>query len=203
MPNRHRSFALPREVGRFPRATLRRKQPAPLESAPAGIAWASASADDTALQVLENTLRSACGVVGARGGFVVLLRDDTVMEISCAHALPGQAVLDAMLGSAARALHCALLESRRGLACKRGELLDETSKTSCPSVVSLPLELGAHRQGAFCLLRTDAERTLSELDFEILDALAGQAALALAASCQRTALNRLEASLRAIGPQAH
>lgn len=204
MPNRHRSSALQqqREARSFPRTTLRRRQTAPLESPQAGIAWASITPDDAALGVLRNTLRSACEVVGARGGFVVQLRDDTVMEISCAHALQGQAVLDAMLGNASRALHCALVESRPGLACPRGTLLAEPARSANPAVVSLPLELGSQRQGAFCLLRDDTERQLSELDFEILDALADQAALALGASCQRTALNRLEASLRAIGPQA-
>ncbi|HET9864812.1 MAG TPA: GAF domain-containing protein [Steroidobacteraceae bacterium] len=200
MSNRHRSFALPRGARNFPRMVLRRRRMAATENAPAGIAWAAAAADDTALQVLQNTLRSACDVIGARGGFVVQLRDDTVLEIACTHALPGQDVLDAVLGNAARALHRALLEARRGLACPRGELLVEPAHAASPAVISLPLELGPRRQGAFCLLRSNTERTLRALDFEILDALADQAALALAASCQRTALSRLEASLNAIGP---
>lgn len=186
----------------FPRSALRRRQTAPQDPTPAGIAWAAATADDDALQVLHNTLRSACSVIGAHGGFVVQLRDDTVLEIACAHALPGQEVLDAVLGMAARALHRTLLESSRGLACPRGELLVEPAHVAAPAVISLSLELGPNRRGAFCLLRKDHERGLSELDFEILDALAGQAALALAASCQRTALSRLEASLSAIGPLA-
>ncbi|NKF21387.1 GAF domain-containing protein [Solimonas marina] len=173
-----------------------------MEAQSAGIAWAATSADDAALGVLQNTLRSACGVVGARGGFVVQLRDDTVIEISCAHALAGHAVFEAVLGSAAAALRCALLESRRGLTCAQGELLEGCNDVSRPAVVSLPLELGTSRQGAICLLRSDTERVLSDLDFEILDALADQAALALGASCQRNALNRLEASLNAIGPQS-
>src|SRR3546814_1513075 len=120
--------------------------------------------------------------------------------MACAHAVPGQEGPDARLGIAARALHRTLLESSRGLAGPRGELLVEPAHAAAPAVISLPLELGPNRCGAFCLLRKDQERGLSELDFEILDALAGQAALALAASCQRTALNRLEASLSAIGP---
>lgn len=203
MSNRHRSFAPLRSVRTYPRSALRRRRAAPQETAPAGIAWAPATAaDDDALQVLHNTLRSACSVIGAYGGFVVQLRDDTVLEIACAHALPGQDVLDAVLGMAARALHRTLLEASRGLACPRGELLVEPAHMAAPAVVSLPLELGPNRRGAFCLLRKDHERGLSELDFEILEALAGQAALALAASSQRTALNRLEASLSAIGPPA-
>ena len=130
------------------------------------------------------------------------LRDDTVLEIACAHALPGQTVLDAVFGRASRALHRALLDAERALACPRGELLPAPQQ-AMPAVISLPLELGVHRRGAFCLLRDDSERQLSELDFEILEALAGQAALALAADCQRSALSRLEASLNAIGPQTH
>lgn len=200
MSNRHRLLAPSRGARVFPRSTLRRRRPA--QPAP-GIAWSATAADDTAQQVLHNTLRSACGVIGARGGFVVQLRDDTVIEIACAHALPGKDVLDAVLGAAARALHCALLETRRGLACPRGELLREPAAAAAPAVISLPLELGHRRRGAFCLLRQDSERSLSELDFEILDALAGQAALALGAACQRTALNRLEASLQAIAPPTH
>lgn len=195
MSNRHRSFAPPRGVRKFPSSALRRRRVTPQETSPADIAWAPATGDDDALQVLRNTLRSACCVVGAHGGFVVQVRDDTVLEIACAHALPGQDVLDAVLGMAARALHRTLLESARGLACPRGELLIEPAHVAAPAVVSLPLELGPNRQGAFCLLRKNHERELSELDFEILEALAGQAALALSASCQRTALSRLEASL--------
>ncbi|WP_083930907.1 GAF domain-containing protein [Solimonas variicoloris] len=202
MSNRHPRVAHLRGVRAFPRSALRRRRSAPLEQAPAGIAWAATSADDTVQQILDNTLRSACAVIGARGGFVVQLRDDTVLEIACAHALPGQDVFDAVLGTASRALHCALLEGRRGLACPGGKLL-EARQQAAPAVISLPLELGARRQGAFCLLREDSDRALNELDFEILDALAGQAALALAAACQRSALNRLEASLNAIGPQTH
>src|SRR3546814_15269721 len=80
-----------------------------------------------------------------------------------------------MLGMAARALHRTLLESSRGLACPRGELLVEPAHAAAPAVISLPLELGPNRCGAFCLLRKDQERGLSELDFDILDALAGQA----------------------------
>lgn len=202
MSNRHRSFAPLRGVRTLPRSALRRRRVAPQESALAGIAWAPATADDDALQVLHNTLRSACSVIGAHGGFIVQLRDDTVLEIACAHALPGQDVLDAVLGVAARALHRTLLESNLGLACPRGELLIEPAHRSAPAVVSLPLELGPNRQGAFCLLRRNPERGLSELDFEILEALASQAELALAAACQRTALSRLEASLSANGPLA-
>jgi GAF domain-containing protein len=202
LSNRHPLTAHARGVRAFPRTALRRRRTGTADTAPAGIAWAPTSADDTVQQVLSNTLRSACGVIGARGGFVVQLRDDTVLEIACAHALPGQAVLDAVFGRAARALHSALLDARRGLACSRGELLPEPLQAT-PAVISLPLELGQSRQGAFCLLRDNADRSLSELDFEILDALAGQAGLALAAACQRSALSRLEASLHAIAPQAH
>ncbi|WP_169729280.1 GAF domain-containing protein [Solimonas soli] len=183
----------------FSRNTQRRRRPPLSGQTPAGIAWASISADDSVQQVLHNTLRSACGVIGARGGFVVQLRDDTVLEIACAHALNGEAVLDAVFGRASRALHRALLDAERGLACPRGELLAEPLQAA-PAVISLPLELGVRRQGAFCLLRDNADRKLSALDFEILDALADQAALALAAACQRSALSQLEASLNATPP---
>lgn len=134
---------------------------------------------------------------------MVQLRDDTMLEICCSHALPGQEVFEAVLGWAAAALQCALLESRRGVTGELGELLSGAAMGARPTVVSLPLELGQRRHGAVCLLCSDTARRLSSLDYEILEALADQAALALAASCQRTALNRLEASINAISRQAN
>lgn len=196
MSNRHLWTAPPRGASAFSKNMLRRRRPKLSGPTPAGIAWAPAVADDSAQQVLHNTLRSACGVIGARGGFIVQLRDDTVLEIACTHALGGEAVLDAVFGSAARALHRALLDTARGLAGTEGELLPEPLQ-SAPAVISLPLELGVRRRGAFCLLRENSDRQLSGLDFEILDALADQAALALSAACQRSALSQLEASLNA------
>lgn len=161
------------------------------------VAWAPAPDDDAVQQVLINTLRSACEVIGARGGFAVILRDDTVFEIAGTHVLTSSEVLDSVLGPAAPALHLAMVERRRGLADAEGELFEDQAAT--PAIVSLPLELGQRRRGALCLLRPQATRHLRALDYEILDALAGQAALALGAACQRRALRRLEASLRSLG----
>lgn len=197
MPTRRPIFeASNRRTGLTP---LRPRRPRPLGRAlPARhVAWAPAPDDDAVQQVLINTLRSACEVISARGGFAVILRDDTVFEIAGTHVLTSSQVLDSVLGPAAAALHLAIVERRRGLADVDGELLDEPAAT--PVIVSLPLELGQRRRGALCLLRPQATRHLRALDYEILDALAGQAALALGAACQRRALRRLEASLRSLG----
>ena len=72
------------------------------------------------------------------------------------------------------------------------------SENRAPAVVALPLELGRNEHGALCMIRNGAPRHLSDLDLEILGALADQAALALRASNQQSALSRLAASLDAL-----
>ncbi|HEX4895019.1 MAG TPA: GAF domain-containing protein [Solimonas sp.] len=160
--------------------------------------WHPAAHDEPAQEILRNTLRSACELIGAERGFVIALREDVALEIACTRAMRQHELLDAVLGPAARALHRTLSEQAIGLADASGQalpMLDGYFEHNAPAVVSLPLEVGPRQRGALCLLRADAPRTLSDLDFEILEALAGQAALALAAASQQNALSRLAASL--------
>lgn len=163
------------------------------------IAWTS-SASEPAQQVLRNTLRSACEVIGARAGFTLQTREDAVFEVACSHCLGHAQLLDAVLGRAASALHRALVCGELGLADPTGTALAPASEAP-PAVVALPLDLGLRERGVLCLLRSDGPRALSELDLEILGALADQAALALRASNQEWALSKLVASLNALGPQ--
>lgn len=163
------------------------------------IAWTS-SASEPAQQVLRNTLRSACDVIGADAGFTLQTREDAVFEVACANRLGPTQLLDAVLGRAASALHRSLVFGELGLADPAGSALTPDAEAA-PAVVALPLDLGQRERGVLCLLRDDGPRGLSELDLEILGALADQAALALRASNQECALSKLAASLNAIGPQ--
>lgn len=177
------------------------RRPASGRSANAPLAWHDAARDEPARELLANTLCSACDLIGAERGFVLVLREETTLEVACTRGLPSQELLDLLFGVAARALHSALAKSSKGLGDAEGVLLSETGtipEPCAPAVVSLPLDLGSRQRGALCLLRAAEPRTLSELDFEILAALAGQAELALASASQRRALSRLEASLQAV-----
>lgn len=152
----------------------------------APLGWAPACGDSTVQRVLDNCLHSACALIGAHGGFIVVLRDDQGLDIAARHAMTAVAVLDATLGTAAAALHRALLDCR--------------ASTDAGCAVSIPMNVGAQTCGALCLLRDSDARRLGALDQEILDALAGQAALALAAGGHQLALDRLH---RHLAPGQH
>ncbi len=162
------------------------------------IAWGS-DASEPAQQVLRNTLRSACEVIGADAGFTLQTREDAVLEVACAHVLAPQQLLDAVLGRAAAALHKAMVGGELGLADRHGAALADRELPA--AVVALPLDLGSRQHGVLCLLRSGEARCLSDLDLEILDALADQTALALRASNQQSALSKLAASLNALTPE--
>jgi GAF domain-containing protein len=192
----HRSPVTPRGAAAIPQRNYRRRLL--LRGLQSAIAWAGASSEP-AQQVLSNTLRSACEVIGADAGFTLQTRDQSVLEVACTHRLSRPQVLDALLGRAAGALHRALFSGDLGLSDAGGAALPTTeSEQRAPDVVALPLELGRGERGALCLIRSGAPRHLSDLDLEILGALADQAALALRASNQQSALSRLAASLDAL-----
>ncbi len=187
----------------YSRQSAPRRRSAEARRSDIPLAWHDAARDEPACELLSNTLGSACELIDARSGFVLVLREETTLEIACTRALQPQELLDCLLGVAARALHRTLAWSEPGLADGEGTLLRRTEGTAecgVPAVVSLPLHLGLRQRGALCLMRSGAQRALSELDFEILEALAGQAELALGAASQRCALSRLEASLTAAAP---
>lgn len=195
--SKHQQLLRPQRVVGSPQSVvhrLRSVQPTlgvpPLDLAPV-------SSDETVQEILRNTLRSAYGVIGAQGGFVLLLTDDSVLEIATLHRVSNNDVLDSLFGWSAAGLHRALLDGARGLAGAEGQLLDEQQSEEPAVFLALPLDIDETRRGALCLLRKPDARPLKALDLEILDALAGQAALALAAGCQRYALSQLQAQLQA------
>ncbi len=185
-------------------SNARRRRALPQRTLSSPIAWRAQSSNEPAQGVLENTLRSACEVIGAQHGFVLLLRDETALEVSCAHQIKPRELLDAVLGCAGRALHRALSENAPGMCSGSGmahaEMSDSADSTA-PAVIALPLELGSRHRGALCLIQTGTPRQLSELDLEILSALSEQAALALQAANQQSALSRLAASLNGLSPR--
>jgi GAF domain-containing protein len=193
----HRSPVVRRGAATVPKQSLQRRRQL-LRGLRSAIAWAGATSEP-AQQVLSNTLRSACEVIGADAGFTLQMRDQSVLEVACTHRLTRPQVLDALLGHAASALHRALVSGDIGLADGSGLVLATAeSENRAPAVVALPLELGRNEHGALCMIRTGEPRHLSDLDLEILGALADQAALALRASNQQSALSRLAASLDAL-----
>ncbi len=198
----HRPPVAPRGAPSLPQITHRRR-PAPARSPHQGIAWAG-SGSEPAQEVLRNTLRSACEVIGANRGFVLQTGENAGLEVACSHQIRPRELLDMVLGRAARALHEAMIGETLGLADRVGmplPRLDGSFEENAPAVVALPLDLGARQRGVLCLLRTDNPRALSELDLEILQALAEQAALALRAAHQESALSKLAASLHGFAPR--
>lgn len=168
------------------------------------LTWSGDHASEPAQEVLRNTLRSACEVLGGERGFILQTREDPSLAVVCTHRIGQQDLLGIVLGCAARALHQALVRGGLGLADRLGLIqpqLDGSFEENAPAVVAVPLELGGRQRGVLCLLRADPPRVLSELDVEILEALADQAALALRAANQEFALSRLAASLHAFAPQ--
>jgi GAF domain-containing protein len=196
----HRPPVAPRGALPLPQRNKHRRRQM-LRGLQSAIAWTS-SASEPAQQVLRNTLRSACDVIDAESGFTLQTREDAVFEVACSHRLGPTQLLDAVLGRASSALHRALVAGELGLAALSGEALAAPGNgDTAPAVVALPLDLGARERGVLCLLRTGNPRALSELDLEILGALADQTALALRAANQECALTKLAASLNAFGPQ--
>lgn len=161
------------------------------------ISWPRSIASEAAQQVLRNTLRSACDVIGADRGFILQTRDNGSLDVACACRIGPKELINAALGRAAPALHQAMTCSSLGLVDREGVVLDSfEQQDNAPVAVALPLDLGSGQRGALCLLREDEPRALSALDAEILGALADQAALAMRAASQESALTKLAASLQ-------
>lgn len=155
---------------------------------------------EPAEQILADILRSALDVTGAAQGFIIVSREGAVLEVASHCNIRPEEIMDASLRLAALPLHGALRENRPSAADSQGRALpifDGYFETNDPAVLCLPLDLGLRQRGALCVLRQVGARKLSELDLEIVQALAEQAALAIGAACNHTALTRLEASLSA------
>jgi GAF domain-containing protein len=158
---------------------------------------------EPAEQILSDILRSAMEVTGAAQGFILVSRESSVLEVAGARNVRPSEVVDVVLARAASPVHSALREGRPAAADERGRplpIFDGYFEANSPAVLCVPLDLGLRQSGALCLLRNPNARKLSELDLEIVQALSEQAALAIGAACNHTALARLEASLSALVP---
>jgi GAF domain-containing protein len=161
---------------------------------------------EPAEQILTDILRSAMEVTGAAQGFMLVSRENSLLEVAAARNVRPAEVVDVVLARAAGPVHSALREARPAAADERGRplpIFDGYFEANSPAVLCVPLDLGLRQSGALCLLRSSCARKLSELDLEIVQALSEQAALAIGAACNQTALTRLEASLsRLVGARA-
>ncbi|HVT35371.1 MAG TPA: GAF domain-containing protein [Nevskiaceae bacterium] len=163
-------------------------------------AGASGSYDALA-PMLRRLLRNACTVLGASQGFFVVSRSGMAYDIACAHNMRPSEVMDVALHDAAAPLSATLSERLVAAGDLCGETMpvdDGLFDAHSPAVLCVPLELGAQENGAMCLLRLQARQRISDLDLEIIQAVAEQAALALTAARQTRALTRLQASLNSL-----
>ncbi|SFF38406.1 GAF domain-containing protein [Fontimonas thermophila] len=194
----HRMPVAPRGVVSFPDGGQRRRR-AHAQASRRAITWTDAGGSEPAREVLRNTLQSACDLIGAERGFILRSREDAALEVAYAHRIAPRPLLDTVLGPAARVLHRAMVGNAIGMSDRSGAILP------CPdpgaAIVALPLDLGVQQCGVLCLLRSGSLRPLSALDLDILGALAEQAALALRAAQQESALSQLAARLNGLAPQ--
>lgn len=163
----------------------------------------STSGYEPAEQILADILRSALEVTGASQGFILVSREGSVLEVAGARNLRPSEVVDVVLARAALPLHTALRDGRPAAADDHGRALpvfDGFFENNNPATLCVPLDLGLRQTGALCLLRQSGARKVSELDLEIVQALAEQAALAIGAASHQTALTELEASLCGLAP---
>lgn len=182
----------------FPR---RRTQPAQPPAARSLVSEANTCGPVS--QLLDDILRSACEVAGADQAFFLVTRDEAALEAVATYRMRPGEVMDVVLCRAAHPVHLALRERRLAAADADGRALpvyDGNFELNAPAVLCVPLDLGLKQSGALCMMRKRGARRLSELDLEIVQALSGQAELAIGAERCRSALSRLEASLKVLSP---
>lgn len=153
-----------------------------------------------AARMLDDTLASACQVLGAAQGFFLVCHDQGVMEVASARALRPSEVIDAVLDVAAASVRLSLRQSCVSATDVEGRtrpLPDQTLECAAPAVLCVPLSLGLGRTGLLCALRSQPERPLTRLDIDIVQALCEQASLTLGMAYAGMALAKLEASLAA------
>lgn len=162
-----------------------------------------ATAYEPVRQILQDILRSASGVLGAAQAFFLVSRGGSVLEVACSHGIEPDEVMNAVLLQAAQPIHSALRERILAGGDLQGcvlPLLDGSFEHCAPAVLCVPLDLGPRLSGVMCLLRRQQPQQLSDLDLEIVQALAEQAALAIGAASHSSALSRLQASLNTLVP---
>lgn len=154
-------------------------------------------------QTLQDIQRSVAALVGASQAFILTCREDSALEIASTHNIRVTQAMDLALSQATLPLHAAL----RGKMLVTGDLngyapatLPGNHSSLIPAALCVPLDLGPRMKGALCLLRRGQPQHMSDLDLEIVQALAEQAALAICAASHSNALSRLQDSLSTLAP---
>lgn len=149
-------------------------------------------------RIVQDILQSAADVLDADQAYVLTASDDTATEtVAALHAVTARTAQLA-LKRAARAIRSALLQRRVTAVDRLGQEMPLRAGLPAdgnPAVLCLPLDAHPRSGGVMCLMRRRQARQMTALDLEIVQALADQAALALAAVSHQRALSRLEASL--------
>jgi hypothetical protein len=154
-------------------------------------------------QILADILHSAAVVLGADQAFVFVDRDDRVLETAAILNLRSAKVADLALRRAAAPMSRALQQQRLSAADGRGGELYGEENFLQAGTLCVPLDIGRHQTGVMCVIRRRGARALTQLDLEIVHALAEQAALAVGAASHQCALSRLEACLCEAATEAH
>ncbi len=144
--------------------------------------------------ILSRLLASTLELTGAERGFVVLEGPDGVLEVQAAAGIEPEALGRAEFQGSVGAVEEAL---RRGLAVAASDVMAEpalarresVSNRGIRALVAVPLRLGERVAGALYADSRQPGSAFTELDVEILEGLAAQVGMALAAG-------RLEHELR-------
>lgn len=153
--------------------------------------------------LLKEILRSTADVLSAHQAFIIVARGEALIEVACTHNIRPSEVVDAVTTGARGPVQTALKEKILTAGDIQGAampLLDGFFENNSPAILCVPLDLGSRLAGVLCLLRRHPPRRLSDLDLEIVQALAEQAALAIGAATHSSALSRLKASLSRPSP---
>lgn len=153
-------------------------------------------------RLLGDILCSSCDVVGAQRSFLLVSRDERSVEVCASHRIHPSEIVQIAFTRAAPALRKTFSEARVTLMDQHGKDLPVPNERQhcCPTLICIPIESALQVSGALCLERRSHAKALTDLDLEILQALAAQAGNALAAVRTHDALSRLSASLDATPP---
>jgi GAF domain-containing protein len=154
-------------------------------------------------QILNDILRSAAEMFGANHAFVLVDRQQRTLETAATISLNRARVSDLALRRAEPPIRTTLLQRRLSAANSLGEVLSNPQDFLEAATLCVPLDTGHDQPGVMCILRRRGARKLTELDIEIVHALAEQAAVAIGAASHQCALSRLEACLGEHAPDAH
>ncbi len=135
--------------------------------------------------LLGQVLGSVLQLAGAERGFVLLAREAGGLEVAAAAGLEPEALASEEFAGSAGAVERALAEGRPVVACDVGADLELGRRASIAdrgirALACLPLEVLGRRIGAIYADSRRPGSAFTDLDLEIFEALAGQAALAIA-----------------------